>query len=462
MQQEFDPGSFRDRAGRVFIRDGRVFRAVRRDALDGWRDVAARPFYKALESDGAIVSTHEAHDVSVEGWAGVLEHERIPVVSYPYEWPFSMMRRAALHTLELVDHALTDGVALRDATPYNIQWAGTCPRFIDVLSFEPRRPGALWDGYRQFCELFLFPLMISAYLRIPFQPWLRGSLDGISTATAARMLTPRKLHRGGVFKHVYLHSLLQKSMHEASSTAVSDAAAREVVDSKAELVRHNVRSLKKLVDGLEAGRKASHWKGYEQTHTYSTAERARKETFVRDWIERTCPSAVLDLGCNTGTFSKIAASAGAYVVAVDADHDVVDDLSSTESDRILPLLWDIADPSPSMGWRLAERSSLTQRFQPDLVLSLALIHHLVIGRNIPLDDFIAELAAMRCDLIIEFVDRHDPMVERLLSQKREAFDDYTLAAFERALGEHFNVAVREPLESGSRVLYFARARSRGA
>lgn len=455
---DFDPGSFRDRAGRVFTREGHVYRAVRADALAHWRSVSQKPFYRALETERKIVRTTES-EVTLPGWAGVLEHDRIAVISYPYEWPFTMLKRAALHTLEVVDRALAEGVAVRDATPYNIQWDGPTPRFIDVLSFAPRKPGALWDGYRQFCEQFLYPLMLSAYLRVPFQPWLRGSLDGISTEAAARLLSPRKLHRAGVFKHVYLHSLLQKSMHGASSNAVADAAAEQGDAGRAGIVRHTVRGLTKLVESLTLNRSGSDWTGYERTKTYSNAERTRKEAFVAECVRSLAPSMTLDLGCNTGTFSRIAAATGGYVVAVDADHGVIEDLARSKDERILPLVWDIADPSPSLGWRLRERASLADRVQPDLVLCLALIHHLVIGRNIPTDEVVDELAGLNCALAIEFVDRHDPMVQRLLEQKREIFDDYTLEKFEQALASRFTIERREALESGSRVLYFARPRS---
>lgn len=453
----FDGGSYRDRAGRVFHRDGEVCRGVRADALESWRAVAALPFYREMEREGKIVATEEIAGEVAPEWAGVLRHAKVPVVSYPYEWPFGMLRRAALLQLELVDRALCDGVTLRDATPFNVQWIGPRPVFIDVLSFAPLREGALWSGYRQFCEQFLYPLLIESYKGIPFQPLLRGRIDGIDAETASRLLMPSKMLRPGVLKHVYLHAALQRRMRARTSMSVAKEIGTQHVNSR-ELIRANVRNLTTIVEGLRVEATASDWTGYEASHSYSSEDRTAKERFVLDAVRAGRPRLVLDIGCNTGAFSEIAAAHSDSVVAADSDPHVIERLFARGLERVLPLVWDLADPSPGLGWRGRERPPLHQRLRPDLTLALALIHHLVLGRNILLPDVVDELASFGGDAVIEWVDRSDPMAARLLGRKDETFEDYTLASFEQHLGRAFVIERKQPLASGSRILYFARSR----
>jgi SAM-dependent methyltransferase len=455
---EYDPGSYRDRAGRVFRRDGEVYRGLRADALDTWRTVAAKPFYRELERDGKLVATTEvSRDLAME-WDGVLRHERVPVISYAYEWPFGMLRRAALLQLEVLNRALTDGVTLRDATTFNVQWIGARPVFIDVPSFALLAEGALWTGYRQFCEQFLYPLLIEAYKGIPFQPWLRGHIDGIDAEAASRLLMPSKMLRPGVLKHVYLHAALQRSMRARTSMSVAKEIRTQQNLHSRELIRANVRNLIKIVDGLRAGA-TSDWTEYEGTHSYSPEDRTAKEQFVVDALRDSRPRVTFDIGCNTGAFSEIAASHCEYVVGADSDPQVVERVFARGHQHILPMVWDLADPSPGLGWRGRERPPLQERLRPDLTLALALIHHLVLGRNILLSEVIEELAALGGDAVIEWVDRTDPMAARLLGRKDEPFDDYTLASFEEHLGRSYVIERKQPLASGSRILYFLRSRA---
>lgn len=455
---EYDRGSYRDRSGRVFRRDGGIYRGLRKDALDTWRAVAEKPFYRDLERERKVVATTEGSRELAPEWEGVLQHERVPVVSYAYEWPFGMLRRAALLQLEILDRALTDGITLRDATTFNIQWIGGRPVFIDVLSFAPLAAGALWTGYRQFCEQFLYPLLLEAYKGIPFQPWLRGRLDGIDAEAASRLLMPSKMFRAGVLKHVYLHAALQRSMRARTSMSVEREIRTQNQLHSRELIRANVRNLTKTIDGLRVAA-ASDWTGYEGTHSYSSEDRAAKEQFVVDALRDSRPRVTFDIGCNTGAFSEIAAAHSESVIGADSDPQVVEHVFARGHERILPLVWDLADPSPGLGWRGRERPPLHERLRPDLTLALALIHHLVLGRNILLAEVVEELASFGGDAVIEWVDRTDPMAARLLDRKDELFEDYTLANFEQQLARAFLIERRLPLASGSRILYFLRSRT---
>ena len=158
-----EPGSYRDRNGAVFYANGAVYRGISDRALANWESLSAAPFFTDFVTQGKIVATEQAPSslASAAGeWAAFLKHERIPFVSYPYEWPFSMLKDAALLHLELMLAALKHGMILKDSSAYNIQWNGAEPVFIDIPSFEVLPKGEPWIGYRQFCELFLYPLML--------------------------------------------------------------------------------------------------------------------------------------------------------------------------------------------------------------------------------------------------------------------------------------------------------------
>ena len=447
-----DRGSFRDPGNRVFVAPDAVYRALDSDAAEHWRALAA----SKLGGDPRLVATEEV-DGAPEPWAALLRHERIPFVSYPYEWPFSMLKRAALLQLDLLLDALSDGLILKDATPYNVQWHGARPVFIDVGSFEPYRAGSVWEGYRQFCELQLYPLMLTGWKDVAFQPWLRGSLDGIAPREMRNLLSLRDRFRRGVTTHVVLHARLEQR-YAARTREVKTELKR--AGFRKELVVANARKLRALVERLEWRGASVAWGDYTQTWSYSESDAARKAEFVREAARAVEPRLVWDLGCNDGTYSKLCADAGAYVVAADADHAVVDRLAREKNERIVPLVVDLADPPPSLGWRGAERKHLPARGKPDLTLALALVHHLAITRNVPLAELLDWFAGLEGALVVEFVDPADEMAQRLLAAKREGLHgDYNRGEFERLLGQRFDVARTEELAGGRRVLYLAHPRT---
>jgi SAM-dependent methyltransferase len=447
-----------------------VYRVLSEHGAADWRALAESPLLDRLTSEGTLVATEEVPGDALGEFAGilaesteaVLRHERIPFVSYPYEWTFGMLRDAALLELDLELAALEEGLTLKDATPYNVQFRGSAPVFIDVGSFERLREGEPWAGYRQFCMLFLYPLLLQAYKNIPFQPWLRGSIDGITPSQAVRFFNLRDRLRRGVLTHVALHARLERRYEEREGGDVKEDLRK--ANFKTELVKANVQRLRKLVAGLgwKAGDTA--WTNYRQDCTYSDAEAERKAEFVRDAVASAGPGLVWDMGCNDGAYSRVAAEHADYVVAFDYDHATVEalyrSLRAEGEQRILPLVANLADPSPGLGWRGLERRPLEDRGTPDMALALALIHHVSITANVPVAEFLDWLLGLDCALVIEFPTREDPMVRKLLSGKREGSNaDYELETFERLLGERFQIGRSEPLPSGTRVLYQAHPKS---
>jgi hypothetical protein len=461
-----DGGSFRDPDGRVFEIDGEIVRGLTAEGLADWEAFVASGLLARLAEAGEIVETTAAErsvldclrSVDPDGaWVAALRHERLPVVSYPYEWTFSMLKDAALLQLRVTKEALAADIALKDATPYNVQWHGTRPVFIDVGSFARAREGQPWLGYRQFCMLFLYPLLLEAYKGIPFQPWLRGSLEGIHPSEARALLRGRDTLRSGVLRHVALHAKLERNRADDAKDVQREL--REAGFDK-RLVEANLKGLEKLVTSLDPPSGPTEWSDYGATCSYSDEDTGAKEAFVRQAVLRRPRSLVWDLGANDGRYSRIAAEGSAYTIALDADRGVVDRLYRALRDEsamaILPLVGDVADPSPGLGWRGGERLTLPERGRPDLILALALVHHLVIGRTIPLRELTDWLASLGSDVVVEFPDRDDPMVQRLLTRKHDgAHPDYTRSSFESVLRSRFAIHDTTNLPSGTRTLYYA-------
>ncbi len=468
MSLELEAGSFRDRTSRIFYREGRVFRALSAEGEAAWEALVARKFFGRLVNEGKVVDTRRAELEATElaglgpGWTAALEHDAIPFVTYPYEWPFSMLRDAAVLTLDLLEEALGENMVLKDASAYNIQWQGARPIFIDVGSFEEWTPGDPWAGYLQFCQLFLIPLSLTAYRDVSFQPWLRGSIDGITPQEARGLFSWRDCLRPGVLTDIVLQARLLEKTRPEPGTPTSLRRELQAAGFGKEMILRNVRRLRKILARLEWYRGSSEWASYTDECSYNEANTAAKGRFVETVVGERRRRLVWDLGANTGRFSRLAAANADTVVAMDIDHLAVDrfyrSLRTSGPDNILPLVMDLADASPSLGWRGQERRSLAERPRPELALCLALVHHLVIGRNVPLPELIDHLADLDAELIVEFVHRDDPMVLHLLRNKTDLYDDYDRKPFEQALGERFEIARSETLPNGTRTLYLARPR----
>jgi SAM-dependent methyltransferase len=454
-----EPGSFRDPESRVFYAGDSVYRALSREGLEDFEALAAT----GLLEDERIVRTERVEEDGLPGLltketAGVLRHELIPFVSYPYEWTFSMLRDAALLQLDLLLASLDEDLILKDSSPYNVQFEGARARFVDVGSFERMREGEPWVGYRQFCMLYLYPLLLQAVKGVPFQPWLRGSIDGITPAQMRALLSFRDRFRRGLFLNVFAHARLEER-YAAKGGQVKEDVKR--AGFRKELIVANARKMRKLVERLEWNPPQGVWVQYGERNSYTDEDARRKDEFVREVATSRRWGLAWDIGCNNGRYSRIAAEGADYVVAVDADQGPVEllyrELRDEGERRILPLTMNLADPSPGLGWRGLERKAMPDRGRPDLVLALALIHHLAISANVPVKELVGWLASLGCSLVIEFPTRDDPMVKTLLAPKRDGLHpDYELGFFERCLSKAFEVERTERLESGTRILYFAR------
>lgn len=419
--------------------------------------LAATRFFREACEAGDIVATEVAQASAPDGsdWALVLDHAAVPVVTYPHEWSFSMLQDAARLTLRLVRTAIDEGITTKDATPYNVQFLGPRPTFIDVGSFEVYRDGEPWWGYRQFCQMFLYPLMLTAYKDLPHQPWMRGAIDGITPQQARRMLQGRRRGSRGVATHVWLHARADKRFTEGSA-ATAESLRRAGYDIR--IYIGLIDRLSRLVDGMRWHHDGSVWDGYSERSHYTPEETAAKARFVRRVVGRCHRSQVWDVGANDGMFSQIAAGSADVVLAMDADSHVVDRLYRKLREdgvaNIVPLVMNIADPTPGIGWRGMERPSIGGRSSPEVVLALAVVHHLALTHNVPTEAILDFLVDLGAEIVLEVPTESDRMVARLKGNKRSGTHDaYNLAAIEAQTEARFEIRQREELAGGTRVLF---------
>lgn len=465
-----NPGSFRDPVNRVYETntDGngqnRVLRGVNQLALDNFKELSQQAFFRKLEKNGLIVPTRildnddpEAAAILRKGWSGVLEHDAVQVITYPYEWTFSMLKDAALLQLHILEQSLENGWTLKDATPYNVQFVGPRAVFIDLPSFEPWIEGEPWVGYRQFCAMFLTPLLLRSHLGIDHLSILRSNLDGLPATEAIKYFRGLTRLKKGVLSHVALAARVENSIASKERDA-APAKKRTPRKQSVAMVVGLVQSLTRLIVKLKSDVEHTDWSRYDKTHSYVDEEFEAKKAFVEKHASAKKRNLIWDIGCNTGTFSKICSPHCNFVVSLDGDHDAVEQLYNREkaigNSNLTPMVMNLANISPGQGWAGTERKALDARTSPDLVLCLALIHHIRLSANIPNALFLKWLRSLNSDVVLEFVTREDEMVIKLLTNKKEQYEDYDLPQFIEECARFFNIEDRVPLKNGKREIFF--------
>jgi ribosomal protein L11 methylase PrmA len=456
-----DPASFRDPSGFVFRRDGILYRQVQRAAASDWNAFASSGLYAGLVADRLIV---EHTEVSLELAAladaiAVVRPRPVEVISYPYEWCFSQLKEAALLTLELQSRALDAGMRLKDASAYNIQLDAGRPILIDSLSFEVAEPTEPWPAYRQFCEHFLAPLALMAHRDARCGLMLRDFIDGIPLDLAVRLLPWQTRLNLGLSAHLHLHAGAQRRAAKEPPPPEGAEPRRRRISETGQ--RALLDSLRRTVDGLRYD-PSSQWTGYATATSYSETGTASKRSLVGEMLASIGGRMAWDVGANVGVYSEVAADAGYRVVAFDQDAASVEAhwrrVRGDRNPSILPLVLDLANPSPALGWALAERASFLERGEPHVLLALALVHHLAIGNNVPLPEVARLFARMAPWGIVEFVPKEDPMTRRLLAARPDIFAHYTIDGFRDAFGGPFRIAREAPIADSPRTLFLLERR----
>jgi hypothetical protein len=459
---ERDAGSFRDPSGFIFWKDGQPYRQIQKRFAAEWDAFEASPLKRRLIDGGRLIPYDTVPIEHAQGpdAHAVIRPERIEFISYPYEWTFGELRDAALLTLDAQLEAMAAGWQLKDASAYNVQFRDARPILIDSLSFEPLEEGAPWVAYRQFCEHFLAPLALIARRDVRLAGLLRVDPEGIPLDLASSLLPRRTRLDFGLLSHVHLHARAQRRYAGAESDDVAQATRGARISRQR--LAGLIGNLRGTVQRLRWEPAGTEWSDYADHTSYGDAATADKSRLVEAFVREAQGSRLWDLGANTGRYSRIAADAGKRVLAFDIDPAAAErnyrQLRDEDRADILPLILDVANPSPGIGWAGRERRSLLDRADPDIVLALALVHHLAVSRNVPLPMVLGLFADLAPWAIVEFVPKEDSMVRRLLATRRDVFPDYTLDGFRAAASERFEVVREAPIEDSVRVLFLLRRR----
>lgn len=453
-------GSFRDPSGFIFHYKGELYRQVNTIYKGDYELLSRSGLYQELIDNNLLIKHVEVSKTykgpKTKDCFRIIKPELVDFVSYPYEWSFSMLKDAALLTLKIQKLALARDLSLKDANAYNIQFHKGMPILIDTLSFEKYNPGEPWMAYKQFCQHFLAPLSLMAYGDVRMGLALREYIDGIPLDLATRLLPRKTKLKLGLFLHVHTHAKAQTKHQSSGETAKSQKISKQALLGI-------INSLERSVKNLSWEPKNTQWGEYYSFTNYQKQAFKRKNEMVEKYVKSVRPKTVWDLGANTGVFSKIAARTAKSVVAFDIDPAAVEknyqDIKKKETTNLLPLVQDLTNPSPGLGWAGSERDSLATRGPVDLVMALALIHHLRIGNNVPLDMIAKFFASLGDSLVIEFVPKADSQVQKLLASREDIFADYDQAGFEKAFNNYYRIVRHEPIKGTKRTLYLMRTKN---
>lgn len=456
---KFHPASFKDPSGQIFYNDNKIYRSIFDHGVQDYEAARDAGIFNKLIAEGLLISHSEQphKDFCPKGTVYCLNHPLLPMVSYPWEWPFSMLKDAALLHLDIMEKTVPEGFWLRDANAFNIQYDGRKLRLIDTLSIGPRIPDSPWVGYRQFCSHFIAPLALAAYRDIRTLALWRNYMDGFPLDLAKKLLPRRKQYLSRLTVHLTLHSRLQESSTKKNHLHAEKKKKVPKVSDQALLGL--IRSLRNTVESIKWHGASKIWKEYENIRTYDADDISKKSDFVTNAIDRIQPKTVWDLGGNTGEFSFLAAAKGAFVVSIDGDPVCTEYIYTrlqNESERlsILPLTMDLSNPSPALGWDNKERSSLSERGPADLIMALALIHHLVFSSNVPITHIAEWLNRLTNHLIIEYIPIEDPMVKTLLQNRRGEHLPYSKEEFLTEFGKLFEVVDKTELHNHRELFLF--------
>lgn len=442
------PASFKDPSGFVFEANGRIHRQVNQVYSGEYDLLMSSGLYKHLVEQELLIPHTEIEENLTQStdWYKTILPDQIDFITYAYEWCFEELKDAALLTLQTLRISLDYGMIIKDATPYNIQFHKGKPVFIDTLSFEKYDPLQPWVAYRQFCQHFLFPLYLEYYLKADLQKIMTTYMDGIPVEIISKMLPLKSNLSLGVWLHVYTQNTFRHS-----------------TKTKAEQIKFNKKKLLNLISHLESiikkfvVRKSTTWGNYYEETILGKEYLANKETLFLDFCKDLPVRSALDLGANEGYFTKLLAAKNIQVIATDTDSRTIGNLyqfiKKNGVTNILPLILDVTNPSPALGFNNEERSAFHDRIKTELVVALALIHHLVIGKNISLEIIAEYFAGMAQHLIVEFVPREDPKVQQMMASRKDVFGDYTEQNFEHCFELYFDTRKKEGIPDTGRILY---------
>lgn len=448
--QENIASSFRDPSGYVFKKDGGVYRGISKSFKENFDLFISTGLYKKLIDKKLLVSHKEQKETN--SFYKIIKPQLIPFISYPYEWCFSQYKDAALLTLQIAKMALDHSMVLKDASAYNIQFVGAKPIFIDTLSFEKYEENKPWVAYKQFCQHFLAPLVLASHKDVRLMLLMRDFIDGIPLDLADKIIPTIIKLNPSIYLHISMHSRMQNKYADDVKTKTP---SRKEIFSKSSFYAL-LQNLESTIGGLKFKLPATEWGEYYDNTNYNEKSAKLKKKTVLSMVKQINPKSVWDMGANDGTYSRLAEKSNIPTVAFDIDPVAVEKgyLQAKENnENLLFLLQDITNPSPGIGFDNTEREPIKERGSADLILALAIIHHLSISNNLPLEKTAQYFASLGKNLVIEFVPKSDSKVQKLLATREDIFPDYTEEGFEKEYSKFFKLIKKVKINHSKRTLY---------
>ena len=445
------PSSYRDPSGFLYFHNQVLYRQVNLSFKNDFDLLLSSGLYNFLVENNLLVPHLQRNENfrNDEQWLTTLEPELLPFISYPSEWCFDMLKDAALLTLSIAEAAMEHGMMLKDASAYNMQFYKGRMMLVDSLSFEKYNPTRPWIAYRQFCEHFLAPLAVMHYMKFPLQDLWKAYPEGFPLQLVKKMLPFKSKFNLHVYLHLHLHAGMAAKITPGNRTnhhSFSEAKLKNLF-----------RSLRSAVESFHLKDPSGVWSGYYDEAGQRDDYVERKKEIIREWLKELNAGTVFDAGANEGSFSKIASSLQMFTIAADLDHFSINNLynhaKKEKLENIYPLVMNLAAPTPATGLNNNERSSFLSRINSDVVMALALIHHLSIGNNIPFELSAPMFASMGTYLVIEFVPKTDPKVAFMLQQKKDVFDEYSEVNFLSAFRRYYSVIKSTPVGKSSRTMF---------
>ena len=448
---KIENSSFRDRSGFLFYYENEIYRIINFSYKKQYEKFMNSELYQKLEEKNLIISHSEIENLDIDcDYYKIIKPEKIPFISYPYEWSFSQLKDAALLTLRIQKAAMKYGMTLKDGSAFNIQFHNGHPIFIDTLSFEIYEEGQIWKPYKQFCQHFLAPLALISKKDVRLNLLSKTFIDGIPIDLAAKLLPKTTFGNFGLMAHIHAHAKSQKHYED------KDAKIKQKTLSKRSF-EGLIESLKSSIEKMTWNENNTEWGDYYSDTNYTEKSFEEKKQFISLAIDQVKPKLVWDMGANTGVFSRLASTKGINTISYDIDPLAVEKnylLSSQNSEQnILPLILDLTNPSSGIGWNHNERMSIIQRGPADMVFALALVHHLAISNNVPLNKIAEFFSQISKFLIIEFVPKSDSQVKRLLLTREDIFENYDEKNFEIEFSKFFKIINSKKILDSERTIY---------
>ncbi|MCX7835747.1 MAG: SAM-dependent methyltransferase [bacterium] len=455
-QVEAEPSSFRDPSGYIVQYRNHLYRKVRKCYQPHYDHLMSSGLYNRLVQENLLISHEEVELAELyepEDYK-ILQPFRVPFITYPYGWCFSQYKDAALTTLKIQELAIEYGMSLKDASAYNIQFYLGKPIFIDTLSFELFQVEKPWVAYRQFCQHFLSPLLLISKVDLRLGGLNRLFIDGIPIDLAQKLLPFSTKLRPSVYLHIQMHAKYQNKYADATDIQRAKQI-RLTKNSHLGLVSN----LRNVISHLRLPKEFTEWGDYYHHTNYTDRAIQFKYNYLERFSQQSIVESVCDFGANNGYFSRIFSKRGILTIALDIDPLAIEScyLSSKDSkENLYPMIIDLTNPDPSIGWHCEERQSIFERLHMDLGLALALIHHLTISNNIPFEKT-AKMFSDACkQLIIEFVPKSDSKVKKLLATREDIFPHYDQNHFEQVYSNHFEILEKTAIPESERFLYWMR------